>query len=100
MRFGSKRNVDAEGSGEPARLALSPGTDKADLVRSAVQALLAAADVDRAGVWIDEADVDTSSGGLPAFRGVVLERGGAGTPSEWERLSLEALPWFDPLAGG
>jgi signal transduction histidine kinase len=100
MRFGSRQNAHAEGSGELARLALSPGTDKADLVRGAVQALLAAADVDRAGVWIDEADVDGGSSGLPVFRGVVWERGGADTPSEWERLSLEALPWFDPLTGG
>ncbi len=100
MRLGSRQNAYTEGSGHLARLALSPGTDKADLVRGAVQALLAADDVDRAGVWIDEPDIDAGSSGMPVFRGVVSERGGAATPSEWDRLSLEALPWFDPLAGG
>ena len=54
MRFGRKQNPNDERAGEVARLAQLPGTDKADLVRCAVQALLAGADVDRAGVWIDE----------------------------------------------
>ena len=101
MRFSGKQNGHSEGSGNVARLAQSPGTDKSDLVRSAVQALLSARDVDRAGVWIDEGEIDSRSPrGLAVFRGVVLERGGDGTPSEWTRLSLEALPSLEPLADG
>ncbi|HEY2820961.1 MAG TPA: ATP-binding protein [Candidatus Acidoferrum sp.] len=66
-----------------------------------MQALLVASEVDRAGVWIDEGDIDTRSPrGLAIFRGMVSERGGDGTPSEWARLSLEALPSLDSLAGG
>jgi signal transduction histidine kinase/CheY-like chemotaxis protein len=101
MRFSGKQNVNTESSGEVARLVQSPGTDKADLVRGAVQALLAASDVDRAGVWIDEGDVDARSPRrLAVFRGVVSERGGDGTPTEWARLSLEALPSLEPLTSG
>jgi signal transduction histidine kinase/CheY-like chemotaxis protein len=101
MRFGRKQNPNDERAGEVARLAQLPGTDKADLVRCAVQALLAGADVDRAGVWIDEGDIDTRSPrGLGIFRGVVSERDGDGTPAEWGRLSLEGLPSLEPLTGG
>jgi signal transduction histidine kinase/CheY-like chemotaxis protein len=101
MKFGVKKNTATESNGEVARLALLPGTDNADLVRGAVQALLAVSEVDRAGVWIDEGDTDTHSPrGLGIFRGVVSERSGGDTPSEWARLSLEALPSLDPLAAG
>jgi signal transduction histidine kinase/CheY-like chemotaxis protein len=101
MRFGGRQNADSESFGEMARLAQSPGTEKADLVRGAVQSLLAAPEVDRAGVWIDEGDIDTRSPrGLSVFRGVVADRGGEGAPSEWARLSLEALPSLEPLASG
>jgi signal transduction histidine kinase/CheY-like chemotaxis protein len=100
MRFGSKQNANAENLSEVARLGQSLGADKSDLVRGAVQALLGASEVDRAGVWIDEGDGDIRSPrGSTIFRGVVSERGGAGTPSEWARLSLEALPWLDSKAG-
>src|ERR1700722_977576 len=101
MRFGGRQNADSESFGEMARLAQSPGTEKADLVRGAVQSLLAAPEVDRAGVWIDEGDIDTRSPrGLSVFRGVVADRGGEGASSEWARLSLEALPSLEPLASG
>ncbi len=70
-------------------------------MRSAVQALLVTAEIDRAGVWISEGEIDSrSAGSLSTFRGVVSERGGAGTPLEWERLSPEALPSFEPLTAG
>ena len=101
MRFGRKQNPNDGRLGEVARLAQSPGTDKGDLVRSAVQALLAGSDVDRAGVWIDEGDIDARSPrGLAMFRGVVSDRDGDGTPAEWCRLSLEGLPSLEPLTGG
>jgi signal transduction histidine kinase/ActR/RegA family two-component response regulator len=101
MRFGRKQNSNDERAGEVARLAQLPGTDKADLVRCAVQSLLSSADVDRVGVWIDEGDMDPRSArGLPIFRGVVSERDGDGTPAEWGRLSLDGLPSLEPLTGG
>jgi signal transduction histidine kinase/CheY-like chemotaxis protein len=101
MRFGGKKNAETESNGEVARLALLPGSDRADLVRGATQALLAVSEIDRAGVWIDEGDIDTRSArGLGIFRGVVSERGRSDTPSEWSRLSLEALPSLEPLSAG
>jgi hypothetical protein len=101
MRFGSKKNAGTESNGEVARLALLPGTDKTDLVRGAAQALLAVPEVDRAGVWIDEGDIDSRSPrGVGIFHGVVSERGGGDTPAEWARLSLEALPSLAPLDNG
>jgi signal transduction histidine kinase/CheY-like chemotaxis protein len=101
MRFGGKQNAGSEGFGDMARLAQSPGTEKADLVRGAVHALLAASEVDRAGVWIDEGDVDGPSlRGVVVFRGVVLDRSGDDAPPDWARLSLEALPSLEPLASG
>jgi hypothetical protein len=99
MNFGSRESSNTESHGEVARLALLPGTDKPDLVQGAVKALLGAAEVDRAGAWMDEGEFDSGSPrGLPIFRGLVSERGGEDTPSEWGRLSLEALPWLDLLS--
>ncbi len=101
MRFGGRQNADSESFGEMARLAQSPGTEKADLVRGAVQALLAASDVDRAGVWIDEGEIDSRSPrGWPVLRGLVSDRSGEDAPSDWARLSLEALPSLEPLITG
>lgn len=101
MRFGRKQDQRDERAGEVARLAQLPGTGEADLVRGALQALLAGSAVDRAGVWIDKGEIDTRSPrGLALFRGVVSERGGDGTPAEWGRLSLEGLPSLEPLTGG
>src|SRR5580658_2409682 len=57
MNFGTRRTSNSESPGEVARLAQLPGTDRADLVRGAVQALLAAPEVDRAGIRIDEGDL-------------------------------------------
>lgn len=100
MIFSSKRDSNVESRGDVARLAQSLSTDKTDLVRGAVQALLVASEIDRAGVWIDDGDPEIGTQGNAIFRGVVLERGGNGTPSEWTRLSLEALPSLKPLANG
>ena len=100
MRFGRK-NAESPGAGEVARLAQLPGTDKTDLVRGAVQSLLAGSDVDRAGVWIDDGESEgRSPRGLAIFRGLVSERDGDGTPAEWTRLSLEGLASLEPLVGG
>ena len=84
-----------------ARLAQSPATERVDLVRGAVQALLAASEIDRAGVWIDEGEIDSHSPrGWPILRGVVSDRNGDDAPSEWARLSLAGLPSLEPLASG
>ncbi|HEY4907608.1 MAG TPA: ATP-binding protein [Candidatus Acidoferrum sp.] len=84
-----------------ARLAQSPGTEKADLIRGAVQALLAASEVDRAGVWIDAGEIDAgSSRAWSVLRGQVSDRSGDDAPSDWARLSLEALPSLEPLTNG
>ncbi len=100
MRF-SKKNAESPSAGEVARLAQLPGTDKTDLVRGAVQSLLAGSDVDRAGVWIDDGESEgRSPRGLAIFRGLVSERDGDGTPAEWTRLSLEGLASLEPLVGG
>src|ERR1700722_10909532 len=89
MRFGGRQNADSESFGEMARLAQSPGTEKADLVRGAVQSLLAASEVDRAGVWIDAGEIDArSSRAWSVLRGQVSDRSGDDAPSDWARLSL------------
>src|SRR5579862_4219343 len=101
MRFGNRENGGTGSLAEMARLAQSPGTEKADLVRAAVQALLAVSEVDRAGVWIDEGEIDSRSPrGWAVFRGVVSDRSGDDAPSDWARLSLEALPSLEPLTNG
>jgi signal transduction histidine kinase/ActR/RegA family two-component response regulator len=101
MRFSSRQNAGSEGLAEMARLAQSPGTEKTDLVRGAVRALLAASEVDRAGVWIDEGDIDSRSPrGWAVLRGVVSDRSGDDAPADWARLSLEALPSFETVMSG
>jgi len=101
MNFGTRRTSNSESPGEVARLAQLPGTDRADLVRGAVQALLAAPEVDRAGIWIDEGDLDSRSPrGWAVLRGVVSDRNGDDAPLDWARLSLEALPALEPLVRG
>jgi hypothetical protein len=101
MNFGTRRTSNSESPGEVARLAQSPGIDRADLVRGAVQALLAAPEVDRAGIWIDEGEIDSRSPrGWAVLRGVVSDRNGDDAPLDWARLSLEALPALEPLVRG
>jgi len=101
MRFSSRQNEGSESLAEMARQAHAQGTGKADLVRGAVQALLAASEVDRAGVWIDEGDIDyRSPRGWAVLRGTVSDRSGEDAPSDWSRLSLEALPSLESLANG
>jgi signal transduction histidine kinase/CheY-like chemotaxis protein len=101
MNFGTRKTSNSESAGEVARLAQSPGTEKADLVRGAVQALLATSEVDRAGVWIDVGEIDSrSSRGWAVLRGVVSDRNGDDAPPDWGRLSLEALPSLETLITG
>jgi signal transduction histidine kinase/CheY-like chemotaxis protein len=101
MRFGGKQNTDEVRHGGFIWPGQAQRHDQPDPIRGAVRALLAADQVDRAGVWTDEGNVDSHSPqGLALFRGIVAERDGDGTPSEWTRLSLEALPFLSPLAGG
>jgi signal transduction histidine kinase len=62
-----------------------------ELIQEAVQFLLGSANADRVGVWMECSDTGPTLGcGFAGFRGVVADRNGETTPSEWERLSPEA----------
>ena len=101
MKFTGRQNGHRPASGEVARLAQSPGMATAELIKAAVQSLLGASEIDRAGVWIDDGDAGPYVGSASAsFRGIVAERSGEDTPSDWERLSLEAFPALTPLNDG
>jgi signal transduction histidine kinase/ActR/RegA family two-component response regulator len=67
------------------------GVARRELIQEAVQFLLASTKVDRIGVWMESAGTERAPGrGFAGFRGVVADRHGQATPSEWERLSPEA----------
>jgi signal transduction histidine kinase/CheY-like chemotaxis protein len=70
------------------------GVARHELIQEAVQFLLASTKADRIGVWMESAGTERAPGrGFAGFRGVVADRDGQATPSEWERLSPEsALP--------
>jgi hypothetical protein len=62
-----------------------------ELVKEAVQFLLASGQADRIGVWIEASEPNGfASHGLSGFRGIVADRDGESTPAEWELLSPEA----------
>jgi signal transduction histidine kinase len=73
-----------------ARAAVT-GVARNELIQEAVHFLLASAKVDRVGVWMEGAGTERApSRGFAGFRGIVADRDGQATPSEWERLSPEA----------
>ena len=53
-----------------------------DLLKDAITTMLACGLADRAGAWVESAEVSS-------FRGIVAEREGDATPAEWSRLSPE-----------
>jgi signal transduction histidine kinase/ActR/RegA family two-component response regulator len=58
-----------------------------DLLKEAIQALLASGQADRVGVWVEIADPVVDSAQHGSFRGIVAEKDGEATPAEWSRLS-------------
>jgi signal transduction histidine kinase/FixJ family two-component response regulator len=62
-----------------------------DLIQEAVQSLLVTTKADRIGAWMESVDAERLPGcAFAGFRGIVADRDGETTPSEWERLSPEA----------
>jgi signal transduction histidine kinase/CheY-like chemotaxis protein len=60
-------------------------------MQEAVRFLLATTNADRVGVWMESTKTERVLGRrFIGFRGVVADRDGDATPSEWERLSPEA----------
>ena len=69
-----------------ARAALA-GRAREDLLKEAIGTVLASGRVDRAGVWIGASNYDVAdSGPWSSFRGIVAEKDGEATPTEWSRL--------------
>jgi signal transduction histidine kinase/ActR/RegA family two-component response regulator len=101
MKFNGRHNGPRVASGGVARLAQSPGMTTVELIKAALQTLLGGSEADRVGVWIDDGESGSHPGrGSSSLRGLVAERNGDSTPSDWERLSLEALSPLDPLHNG
>jgi len=72
-----------------------------DLIQEAVQYLLVTSKADRIGVWMESVDAERLLGcAFAGFRGIVADRNGETTPSEWEKLSPEAPLPLDLLKGG
>src|ERR1700730_2717344 len=69
-----------------ARAALE-GRGRQDLLKEAIGTLLASGHIDRAGVWISPSNCDVAdSCRCSSFRGIVAEKDGEATPTEWSRL--------------
>jgi signal transduction histidine kinase/ActR/RegA family two-component response regulator len=72
-----------------------------DLIQEAVQYLLVTSKADRIGVWMESVDAERLLGcAFAGFRGIVADRNGETTPSEWEKLSPEAPLPLDLLKSG
>jgi signal transduction histidine kinase len=90
MRFRARKNGPAKPERGVAGTA-ARRMARQELIREAVQFLLGSANADRVGVWMECADTGPTPGcGFAGFRGVVADRDGETTPSEWEKLSPEA----------
>jgi signal transduction histidine kinase/CheY-like chemotaxis protein len=90
MRFRARKNGHATPERGIAGTA-ARRIARQELIQEAVQFLLASANADRVGVWMECSDTGPAPGcGFAGFRGVVADRNGETTPSEWERLSPEA----------
>jgi signal transduction histidine kinase/ActR/RegA family two-component response regulator len=99
MRFGGRNNGQGLASRGVARSAAT-GIAGPELVRQAVQFLLASAEADRIGVWMDVEPEPATTHGIGGFRGIVRDRDGETTPAEWERLSPEASLPLHLLSSG
>src|SRR5438270_6287706 len=90
MMFGRKANGRRVATQQMAYAASTriPGRE---LLQETVQFLLSSGKADRIGIWIESPETNQLPGcGLPGFQGVVADRSGEVTPSEWEKLSREA----------
>jgi signal transduction histidine kinase/ActR/RegA family two-component response regulator len=100
MMFGRRQN-GSEATVRGLLHAASPRNARRQLIQETVQFLIGNAKADRIGLWMDGAETGDSPGSLRArFNGVVADRDGRVTPSEWERLSPEAPLPFELLNGG
>jgi len=101
MRSWKKRQSTAVPSSLGVSQAAVAGTPQAELIKVAANFLLTHTEADRIGVWIESQDLPPAdSRNIAGLRGVVLDRDGSVTPSEWEKLSLEAPLPAESLAAG
>jgi two-component system NtrC family sensor kinase len=71
--------------------AAAAGATRQELIKEAVQVLLAGEQADRVGVWLESNEAThADQRGLPEFRGLVANRDGEAAPLEWARLFPEA----------
>jgi signal transduction histidine kinase/CheY-like chemotaxis protein len=64
------------------------GRARLDLLKEATRTLLASGQADRVGVWVESVDyLAAGSGQRRSFRGIVADKDGEATPTEWSRLS-------------
>jgi signal transduction histidine kinase/ActR/RegA family two-component response regulator len=97
MRFKEMRHGPEAARG--VARAAAAGVGRHELIQEAVHFLLANTKADRVGVWMESGDVERRWGGLAGFRGVVADRDGERTPTEWERFSPEAVLPVELLNG-
>jgi signal transduction histidine kinase/ActR/RegA family two-component response regulator len=89
MNLWAKKNEAIPPSRGVVRAALD-GASRDELLREALHALSAEAPADRLGVWI-ACPKTAAADGHASFHGAVLDRGEQATPSEWARLSPQAV---------
>jgi ribosomal protein L21E len=83
MRFTARQNGDGTKARGVARAALAR-IARRDLMQEAVRFLLATTNADRVGVWMESAETERVLGRrFVGFCGVVADRDGEATPSEW-----------------
>lgn len=91
-----KDNSDATARGNRAlslvHLGRTAGSNHAEWIRRALEQFKKLPGIERAGVWLDDAQIPQDGEGNPAiFHGDVWEKDVGGGPPEWTRLS-EDLP--------
>ncbi len=87
--------------GRGVACAAAAGVTRQELVEEAVAFLLSNTHADRIGAWIESNGTVTSDARGPSgFRGLVANRDGEETLSEWERLSPEGPLPVELLASG
>ncbi|MGA2431147.1 MAG: ATP-binding protein [Candidatus Acidiferrum sp.] len=100
MRFSGKKGERGAAVRGVARTA-ARRIARRDLIQEAVQYLLVTTKADRIGAWMESVDAERLFGcAFAGFRGIVADRDGETTPSEWEKLSPEAPLPLDLLKSG
>ena len=88
-------------AGDSVSQAAAAGATRSELIKVAAHFLLAHTEADRIGVWIEGVHLPRAeSRNIAGVRGVVFDRDAATTPSEWEKLSLEAPLPVELLTSG